>query len=80
MICYKFEEAQLVSDIQADDKAKNRNEPWLDKARRLTTELREDANAEIRSLWSEVKSVYTKRQHGKCAFCERLLGQHELSA
>jgi hypothetical protein len=70
----------LVADIQADDVAKGRKQPWLDKAKKLTSELKKKPTKKIASQWSEIKSVYTKRQHGKCAFCERLLGEHELAA
>src|SRR5437868_6876103 len=80
MIRYKFTETELIRDIQADDKAKKRKVGWLDKAKQLTAELKRRPNKKIQSQWSEVKSVYTRRQHGKCAFCERLLGDHELSA
>lgn len=80
MIRYPFTEAEIEADFRADDQAKGRRTPWLTKARTLTRELQRHPRQEIRSEWSEIKSIYTRRQHGKCAFCERLLGEHELSA
>jgi hypothetical protein len=80
MIRYQFSEAELIAAIEADDKAKKRKEPWLRKAARLTAELEQDRGAEIRSEWPEIKSIYTRRQHGKCAYCERLLGKHDLAS
>lgn len=80
MIRYKFTEAELIADIRADDGAKARKESWLNKAKKLTSELKKSPAKKIASQWSEIKSVYTRRQHGKCAFCERLLGEHELAA
>jgi len=79
MIRYNFTEEELIADIRADDLAKGRKEGWLEKARRLTRGLK-SPKKEIGGIWSEVKSVYTTRQKGKCAFCERLLGAHELSS
>lgn len=80
MIRYLFTEDELVADIQADDKLKKRKVGWLKTAKILTAKLRRNSKKKITSQWSGVKSVYTKRQHGKCAFCERLLGEHELSS
>lgn len=80
MIRYKFTEAELIEDIKADDAVKGRKQPWLDKAKKLTKELKNKPTKKIAPQWSEIKSVYTKRQHGKCAFCERLLGAHELTS
>ena len=80
MIGYRFTEAEIIADIEADDLAKKRKTPWLKKAKALTDALRRDPKREIASGWSEVKSVYTRRQAGKCAFCERMLGEHELAA
>lgn len=80
MIAYRFTEAEIIADIEADDRAKSRKKPWLKKAKTLTAALREDPKREIASGWSEVKNVYTRRQAGKCAFCERMLGEHELAA
>ena len=80
MIRYRFTEAELIADIEADDIEKGRRQSWLSKAKRLTTELKKNRAKKITSEWSEIKSVYTKRQHGKCAFCERLLGAHELAS
>ena len=80
MIRYAFTADQLVADIAADDVAKKRKVGWIAGARKATAALRQSPKSKIVSRWSEIKSVYTKRQFGKCAFCERLLGNHELSA
>jgi hypothetical protein len=80
MIRYAFTEDELIADIEADDLAKGRKQPWLKKAKKWTAELKKKPSKAISSHWSEIKSVYTKRQHGKCAFCERLLGAHELAS
>lgn len=80
MIRYSFTEADLIADIQADDAAKGRKQPWLKKAKKWTSELKKQPAKAITSHWSDIKSVYTKRQHGKCVFCERKLGADELSS
>jgi hypothetical protein len=80
MIAYRFSEAELIFNIRADDEAKGRKQPWLTRARTLTTELKKKPRKKIASQWSDIKNVYTRRQNGKCAFCERLLGKHELSS
>jgi|WetSurMetagenome_2_1015567.scaffolds.fasta_scaffold06377_5 hypothetical protein len=80
MIRYKFTEADLIADIASDDVKKSRKQPWLVKAKRLTSELKKNPAKKIVSEWGEIKSVYTERQQGKCAFCERLLGKHELAS
>jgi hypothetical protein len=80
MIRYKFTEADLISDINANDKAQGHKQPWLTKAQQLTRELKKNPRKKITSQWGTVKRVYTNRQSGKCAFCERLLGNHELAA
>lgn len=80
MIRYSFTEAELIADIEADDTAKGRKQPWLKKAERWTSDLKKKPAKAITSHWSEIKSVFTRRQHGKCAFCERLLGAHELAS
>ena len=80
MIRYQFTEAELLADFAADDKKKRRKEPWLEKAKRLTAKLAKSPSAAIASEWSEIKHIYTARQHQKCAYCERLLGPHVVSA
>lgn len=80
MIRYKFTESDLIADIEADDAAKGRKQSWLKKAKKWTSDLKKKPGKDVTSHWSDIKSVYTKRQHGKCAFCERLLGAHELAS
>jgi hypothetical protein len=80
MIRYRYTERQLKADILADDVAKGRRNGWLNSAKRATALLRKNPKKKPRPNWSKVKSVYTRRQHGKCAFCERLLGEHELAS
>jgi hypothetical protein len=80
MVRYNFTEEELVKLIDENDKSKGRKERWLAKAKKLTEELKKSPSKPIASKWSEIKSVYTKLQHGKCAFCERLLGEHELAS
>lgn len=80
MIRYQFTEAHLIALIEADDKAKGRKQGWLSKAKKLTIELKKKPAKVITSEWSPIKGVYTKIQHGKCAFCERVLGEHELAS
>lgn len=82
MIRYHFSESELIADFTSHDKKKGRKEAWLKKAKRLTKELSGKLNSkkEIPSKWSEIKEIYTVKQHQKCIYCEKLLGPHELSA
>ncbi len=80
MIRYKFSPEELAADIERQDRKTKTKTPWLVRARKLTAELRKNPKKKISSQWSHVKRVYTDRQQGKCAFCERLLGKHDLSA
>jgi hypothetical protein len=80
MIGYRFNLAQLEADFAADDAAKQRKEPWLKKAERLTATLKKSPRKKMASEWSEIKGIYTRRQRNKCVYCECRLGPHELSA
>lgn len=47
---------------------------WLQRALDRTTKFRQLGKfSESSSIWSEVKPVFMKIQHSKCAFCERQL-------
>ena len=47
---------------------------WRAKAAAETKALKHGDKVE-KALWSEIKPVYMRLQHGKCAFCEKLLGE-----
>lgn len=52
---------------------------WLERARQRTeTFVRQGKYDETSSIWSEVKTVYMRLQHDKCAYCERQLASPEL--
>lgn len=80
MIGYRFTESELHARIEESDREKKRKEPWLERAAKLTRSLRKNPALAIASEWKAVKSVYVKLQHGKCAFCEQVLGKSELTA
>src|SRR5438552_12772588 len=47
---------------------------WLMRARRRTRKFLAAATYQEReAIWSEVKAVYVRLQHNKCAYCERRL-------
>jgi len=64
MIGYKISPKELRKLI---------GEKWLIKA--LAASKRSSGKQKLKSIWSEVKPVFMKIQHGKCAFCESLLGK-----
>jgi hypothetical protein len=68
MIAYPISLKELRKQIKAHD-AK-----WLTKAAAETKQLKAGQKVD-KSLWSAIKPVYMKLQHGKCAFCEKLLGE-----
>jgi hypothetical protein len=68
MIRYAVSAAQLRDQIEAEAPG------WLDRARgRTEIFIAAGAYDESSSIWSEVKSVYMRLQHDKCAYCERRL-------
>ncbi len=70
----------LLGAIAALDTAKRRKKSWPERsAAALATSLSQP-DAELPTLWSEIKPVYVRLQKGKCAFCERLLGKDEVAA
>lgn len=54
---------------------------WLARAADVTKTYRDQQDYTPNSLsWSDIKSVFTGLQHGKCAYCERGLADPELGA
>ena len=59
---------------------------WRSRAKRRTTRfIKQKAYKEKSSIWGEIKAVFMKLQHNKCAYCERELaapplgsGEHDL--
>lgn len=74
MIRYKRTETELLRAIEEHAPR------WLEHARERTRRLKGSQSGRIASIWSQIKQVYTEIQHGKCAFCERQLGNHELAS
>ncbi|MFN0075819.1 MAG: hypothetical protein ACKVY0_05030 [Prosthecobacter sp.] len=68
MIGYPITPKALRAQIKAHDSK------WLTKAAAETKKLKHGQKVD-KSMWSDVKPVYMKLQHGKCAFCETLLGK-----
>jgi hypothetical protein len=68
MIRYDISEADLHADIEAESPG------WRVKAARRTAACRKkmafDGGG---SIWSDIKPVYMRLQHNKCAYCERKL-------
>ncbi|MCU0797841.1 MAG: hypothetical protein MUF31_18115 [Akkermansiaceae bacterium] len=71
---------KLLAEIAAEDGRKRRKKSWPDRSAEALAKFLADPSKEIPSLWSEIKPVFTRLQHGKCAFCERPLGADEVSA
>ncbi len=73
MIRYSTTLESLQNQISAE--APN----WLDSARTKTASFRKlKRYSEASSNWSDVKSVYVRVQHGKCAYCERKLEEGDV--
>ncbi|HEX2093377.1 MAG TPA: hypothetical protein VHG28_13310 [Longimicrobiaceae bacterium] len=52
---------------------------WLRRAGTRTKKFREAGRyTEEKGIWSEVKPIYVRLQHNKCAFCERRLSGPEI--
>ncbi|MBM3785891.1 MAG: hypothetical protein FJW30_16125 [Acidobacteria bacterium] len=73
MIAYRCTLEELRADIEASAPG------WLDRAAKRSEEIAAKGKyEESKSIWSEVKAVYMRRQGGeKCAFCERKLESQE---
>lgn len=68
MIRYSITRAQLEQELEAEQPG------WLRRARARTKKfLAAGKYKEKESIWSEVKAVYMRLQHNKCAYCERQL-------
>ena len=68
MIRYEITASELKQRIR-DARA-----TWFTRAAKALQELPDaPKSAEFKGLWSEIKAVYTKLQHSKCAFCEKPL-------
>lgn len=68
MIQYPISQQQLERLIELERPG------WLDRARDRTDNFSAlGYYHESSSIWSEVKVVYMRLQHGKCAYCERQL-------
>lgn len=68
MIRHPVTRRRLESLIRAHDTT------WMDRARARTEAFRAAGRYDERSgIWSEVKPVFMRLQHNKCAFCERRL-------
>jgi hypothetical protein len=68
MIRYTVTERQLTDAINAASAS------WIRRAGERTEHFRQVGKYdESSSIWSEIKSVYMKIQHDKCAYCERQL-------
>ncbi len=71
MIRYAISKAKLEAAIEAEKPG------WLAKAKQKTDAFRKakDFNEPAaQNSWSDIKGVYMKLQHNKCAYCERVLG------
>ena len=54
---------------------------WLDRAKERTDQFADLGHyEEASSIWSEVKVVFMRLQHGKCAYCERQLESEEFGS
>lgn len=68
MIRYTVSLAELEAEIDAAVPT------WRARAAERTAQFRQRGRYdETSSIWSEIKSVYMRRQHSKCAYCERKL-------
>ncbi len=63
-----------ISDADLDEKIEVESPGWLDRAVKRTAACRKlrafDGGT---SIWSDIKPVYMRLQHNKCAYCERKL-------
>ena len=88
MIAYDFSAStasmdfhtRLLVEIAAHDTREGRKKAWPVRSAAALKEFLGAARGKPSALWSEIKPVYVRLQHGKCAFCERLLGADEVAA
>jgi hypothetical protein len=71
---------ELLSEIDKEDQKQNRKKSWRDRSDAALKKFTASPDTTIPALWSEIKPVFTRLQHGKCAFCERPLGADEVAA
>ncbi len=74
MIRYPITKAELEAAIEAEKPG------WLAEAKQKTAAFRKakDFNEPAaQNSWSDIKGVYMKLQHNKCAYCERVLGSQQ---
>lgn len=72
MIQYPISRQQLEQLIEIERPG------WIERARNRTNNFSDlGYYHESSSIWSEVKVVYMRLQHGKCAYCERQLESEE---
>lgn len=68
MIRYPIKVSELKALVKQESKT------WLQRAKDRTNQFRAIGKYDERSsIWSEIKGVYMKLQHNKCAYCERQL-------
>ncbi len=68
MIRYEITRADLEAQIEAESPG------WLAKAAKRTAACRKKKAFDGgESIWSDIKPVYMRLQHNKCAYCERKL-------
>lgn len=76
MIRYSTTQAELESAVEREKRG------WLAKARQKTDAFRaagEFNEPTDRNSWSQIKAVYIRLQHNKCAYCERSFGHDRRS-
>ena len=71
---------ELLEKIADEDKKQHRRATWPKRSAAALSKFTSNPDAKISPLWSEIKPVFTRLQHGKCAFCERPLGADEVAA
>lgn len=73
MIRYAITEQKLLELIEAERPG------WLARAKRRTARLIKIRHYRERSaIWGEIKAVFLRLQHNKCAYCERRLASGEV--
>lgn len=79
MIRYPIKREGGQSELKALEALIEKHKPgWLERAKERTTNFQKaGCYKEATSIWSEVKEVYAKLQHNKCAYCERELPSAE---
>ncbi len=63
-----------IADDQLEEQIKKEAPTWLPRAAKRTEDCRKLNAFDGKSgIWSEIKPVYMRLQHNKCAYCERRL-------